>query len=231
MKRLTLFVPAAAGLFLFGGCATRRAAYAPASVPEAAAVSEKWARYRADSLPHEPTELLYDADVSRRGLTLSGTLAVRDDPGKSLSVMVAGPMGLPLARADWNGVTTEVVKYGGRGGKKISVDPEDLGDAFGIPLSARALSLLFFGLPEETPPESVAVAGENAQLTWEGGNLLCEFDASARHARRIVARGPSRNVEVSYLAWNGALPTRIRVKVSSGGSADLSLRSPRTEAP
>jgi hypothetical protein len=232
VKKLFPLVPAAAGLFLFGACAARRPAYAPATAPQAASVLETWARYRAGSLPAAPAELFYDAEVSRRGLSISGTVAVRDDPGKSLSLLVEGPLGLPVARAVWDGSTTRVTRYSSGGKEKRSAgDSPELGESLGIPLSARSLSYLFFGLPEEAPPDTLQVAGSDARLVWLGGDMACEFDVRGGRARRVLVRGPRKTVEVAYLDWSGSLPSRIRVRVSSGGTAELTLRPPEPAGP
>lgn len=224
MKKLVSLLPAAAGLFLFGACATRPAAYAPATATESASVLERWDRYRTGALPREAAELYYGAQVSRRGLSISGTLAVRDDPGRSLTLLVEGPLGVPIARAEWDGRSTRIRRYARGKDTESDGDSMELGESLGIPLSARSLSYLFFGLPEESPPESLEVAGGSARLLWQGGDVACEFDAAGGRARRVFVRGEKKSVEVAYLDWSGALPSRIRVRVSSGGTAELTLR-------
>ncbi len=191
---------------------------------------EKWDRYRSGALPGGPAELYYGAEVSRHGFSIAGTLAVRDDPGKSLTLLVEGPLGLPIARAEWDGQTTRVRRYAGGKSKEVS-GSADVGESLGIPLSARSLSYLFFGVPEESAPDSLEVAGSNARLLWQGGSVACEFDAAGGRARRVLMQSPERTVEVAYLDWSGATPSRIRVHVSSGGTAELTLLPAEASAP
>ena len=224
MKRLVSLLPAAAGLFLFGACATRPASYAPATATQSASVLEKWDRYRADALPREAAELYYGAQVSRRGFSISGTVAVRDDPGRSLTLLVEGPLGLPIARAEWDGQSTRIRRYARGKETDSGGDSLELGESLGIPLTARSLSYLFFGVPDDAPPESLEVAGASARLLWQGGVVACEFDAAGGRAKRVLVKGAEKSVEVAYLDWSGAVPSRIRVRVSPGGTAELTLQ-------
>lgn len=169
--------------------------------------------------------MFYDAQVSRSVVTMSGTLAVRDDPGKSLALRVEGPLGLPVARADWDGEVTKVFVSGSHRGEQTIAGDADLGRELGVPVSAAGLSLLLFGLPDRASPESTEIEGERAWFSWNGGAIRCDFDVSSNRAATVVARGDRGSVEVRFLEWGPALPSRIRIRASRGGSAELRLRS------
>jgi hypothetical protein len=170
-------------------------------------------------------ELFYDAEVSRSVVTMSGTLAVRDDPGKTLALRVEGPLGLPIARADWDGEETKVVVTGSRRGERTIAGDGDLSRELGVPVTANELSLLLFGLPDRAAPESTELAGERAWFSWKGGALRCDFDLSSNRVGTVVSRGERDSVEVRFLEWNAGLPSKIRIKTSRGGGAKLALRS------
>ncbi len=170
-------------------------------------------------------ELFYDAQVSRSVMTMSGTLAVRDDPGKALAQRVEGPLGLPIARADWSGGETKVFVAGSRRGEQTLATGADLSRELGVPVTPLQLSLLLFGLPDGGPPEGARVFGERARLSWQGGALECEFDSSSSRVASIESRGERNSVEVRFLDWSSGLPSRIRIKTSQGTGAELTLRS------
>jgi hypothetical protein len=210
-------------LFL-ASCATRPPAR-PATSEEAAKLLTAWADYRRAALARGPTELFYDAEVSRSVVTMSGTLAVRDDPGKTLALRVQGPLGLPVARADWNGEETKVVVSGSRKGERTIAGDADLGRELGFPVTAAELSLLLYGLPDSGSPEKTELAGTRAWFSWKGGALRCDFDPSTGRVGTVVSRGERDSVEVRFLDWSAGLPSRIQIKTSRGGSARLVLRS------
>jgi len=203
------------------GCATRLSRR-PATAAETAAIVARWETFRQAVLARPAAELFYDARARRSIFSTSGVAAVRDDPGRSLTVVLEGPAGLALARASWDGARTVVRRAG---------DPRDdrefEGDApltpLGIPLSAPSLSLLLFGLPDASPPESVELAGATPWLSWRGGALSCELDPSGR-ARRVMSLDGRRRVEIRFPEWSGGIPSRIRIDAAHGGRADLALR-------
>jgi hypothetical protein len=219
-------VAAGAALALAAGCATGPRSFVPASSEEARRVLARWDEFRRGALSPGAMELFYDARISRHGLSIRGELAVRDDPGRQLRLRVSGPMGAPVARADWDGTRAVAVIYDQkRGDRTVRSDGPEFGEVFGIPLSARELSLAFFGLPEEEAPGGLAVSRDRARLLWRGGDLFCDFDLGRGSPDRIVARSPGRRVEIRYLSWNGSLPSGIRADASPGGRAELSLRT------
>jgi hypothetical protein len=170
-------------------------------------------------------ELFYDAQVSRSVVTMSGTLAARDDPGKALALRVEGPLGLAVARADWNGQETKVLVVSSRKGEQTLAAGEDLSRALGVPVTPQQLSLVLFGLPDGAAPEGTELVGERARFSWQGGALRCEFDSSSNRVASIESRGARNSVEVRFLEWSAGLPSRIRIKTSQGAGAELVLRS------
>jgi hypothetical protein len=209
---------------VFDSCATRPA-LRPATAEESVRLLEAWELYRQAAVARGPMELFYEAQVSKRFLAVSGSLAVRDDPGRTLALRVEGPLGLPVARADWDGEETKVFVAGSRAGERTLSGDEDLSRALGIPVTAAQLSWLLYGLPDGTAPESAELAGERAWFSWYGGSLRCDFDPSSRRVGTVLCRGARDSIEVRYLDWQSNLPSRIRIKASRGGGADLTLRS------
>jgi hypothetical protein len=214
-----VLVPAAAVLLALAGCAAR-VPRRPATAAEAAGILARWDSFRDAVLARPAAELFYEARARRSLASESGIAAIRDDPGRTLTVVLEEG-GLPVARASWDGTRT-VVRRTGR-----SEEREIEGDApltpIGIPLSARSLSLLLFGLPDASPPESVAIAGESPWLSWNGGALSCELDSAGR-PRRVVSAASGRTVEIRFAEWSEGIPSRIRLEASGGGSAELRLR-------
>ena len=210
-------------LFL-ASCATRPAAR-PATAEESAKLLAAWGDYRRAALARGPMELFYDAEVSRSIVAMSGTLAVRDDPGKTLALRVAGPLGLPVARADWDGAETKIVLSGSHPREKTIAGDADLSRELGFPVTAAELSMLLYGLPDAGAPEKTELAGSRARFSWKGGALRCDFDPSSGRVETIVSRGERDSVEVRFLEWNAGMPSRIRIRTSRGGAARLALRS------
>ncbi len=151
---------------------------------------------------------------------MSGIAAVRAAPGRSLTIVVEGPAGLPIARAEWDGVRT-TVRREGKGEQTLEGDGAL--SALGIPLPASALSLLIFGLPDAAPPERVEIGAHAAWLSWRGGALSCEIDPAGRPVR-VLVRDAARKVEIDFREWTADLPSRIGISVSTGGTASLTLR-------
>jgi outer membrane biogenesis lipoprotein LolB len=217
-------VPAIALLsssILIGSCATSRTAAPPSVTPEQARLA--WEAFRGRARELGRVELLFDASVTRRGDTVSGTISVADDPGRALTLQAEGPFGIRMARGVWEEGRVVVETFGHKS-RKVESDPERFGEAFGVPLSARELSWIFVGLPDDADPDDIAVSEGIARLTWGQGRLLADFDLSRGLVVRIVARG-SRQVEVRYRDWRGDVPAAIAARVTSGESAELVLRS------
>ena len=201
-------------------CATgipRRTAAPPA---RAAEIALRWKAFRSSVLARQAVELYYDARL-RRGL-LSGTFvaAVRDEPGRALAVVIEGPLGAAVARAKWDGRTTVIERAGHAAAGGDSPTLADLG----VPISARPLSLLLFGLPDETPPDAVELAGGAAWLSWRDGALACEFDDAGLTVRRVLSREGPTPIDIRYSGWDGGIPSRISIRISGGGRADLVAR-------
>lgn len=215
---------AVVAILFLASCATQPAAR-PATAQESAKLLETWSEYRRMALSRGPMELFYDAEVSRHVVAISGTLAVRDDPGKTLALRVEGPLGLPLARADWNGEETKVFVSGSRKGEQTITGDADLSRELGVPVTAAELSLLLFGLPDGASPETTELAGQRAWFSWKGGMLRCDFDLSSNRVGTVISRGDRDSVEIRFLDWSAGLPSRIRIKTSRGGGASLALRS------
>ena len=201
------------------GCAGR-GGRRPATAQEAAAVVSRWDAFRDAVMSRPAAELFYDAVARRSVFSMSGVAAVRAVPGRSLTIVVEGPAGLPVARASWDGVTT-VVQREGKGEKVVEGDGAL--SALGIPLPASSLSLLLFGLPDPASPERVEIGAGRAWLSWRGGALACEIDPAGRPVR-VIARDASRKIEIRYPEWTGGLPSRIGITVSTDGTASLALR-------
>lgn len=195
-----------------------------ATPEQAAEILRRWDVYRDAVLARPPMELFYDATAHRSVFSESFVAAVRDQPGRSLSIVLEGPLGLPLARARWEGGETVIERPGKSPLEKTVQNGAALSD-FGIPLSAQSLSLLLFGLPETARPERVELAGGNARFSWNDGALSCEFDLDGGRARRVFSRDAKRQVEIRYLEWRDGIPSHIRIDVSTGGSAELVLTS------
>jgi hypothetical protein len=170
-------------------------------------------------------ELFYDAEVSRSVVTATGTLAVRDVPGKALSIRVEGPLGTTLASADWSGDETRIFVAGRRGGERSIPAGSDLSRELGVPVTPIQLSWLLYGLPDPDAPEATRVGGEHAWFSWNNDALRCDFDPSTRRVGMVVSRGNGASVEVHFLGWEAGLPSRIRITTSRGGGAELTLRS------
>lgn len=217
-------------MILLTACATP-GRFVPVPALEAAQLLKKWGAFQRRALAGGKQELFYRAEASRHGLGLSGTLSVLDDPGKLLLLRVEGPLGIPLARADWDGRNTTVETFSGKHRVRKEADNASFGRAFGIPLSARSLSLLFLGVPESLPPESLLSNGGETRYLWSGGALSCDFDNARGLPLRVVSRGQGNEVEVRYLDWSGPLPSRIRLDVASGGSAELDLIQANLSSP
>ena len=213
----------AAAFLLLASCATRPSTR-PATAQESENLLRAWGEYRRSALERGPMELFYDARVSRSVVSMSGTLAVRDDPGRSLVLRVEGPFGAPLARADWDGKETRVFVAGPRGKERTIAGDEDLSRELGFPVTAAGLSLLLYGLPDGEAPESTELAGERAWFSWKGGAVRCDFDAASNRVGTVISRGDRDSVEVRFLEWSGGMPSRIRMRSSRGGSARLALR-------
>ena len=208
-------------------CATGIPRRRAATAPEAAAIVRRWESCRDAILGRPPLERFYDARARRSVFSGTFVAAVRDDPGRSLSVVVEGPLGVPIARARWDGERT-VVERSGIPAKRFSDAAPPGGDApladIGVPLSARTLSLLLVGLPDTARPDVVELTGDAAWLTFGGSGLACEFDAAQGRVRRVVSLARGRRVEVRYGAWDGGVPSRVAIRVSGGGSAELVAR-------
>ena len=169
------------------------------------------------------TELAYDAEVSRKLLSFSGSVSAMNLPGQSLLLRVDGFFGLPVASAEWNGSETRI-RVTGKGSERRVAAGGDLTDVLGVPLSAEQVSLMLFGLPERSDPESLEIRGSRVWPSWRGGSLKCEFDAGEGRPAAIFSRGERKSVEIRYLEWAGGIPSHIRIR-SDSGSADLTLRS------
>lgn len=183
-------------------------------------ILSRWNAYREAVLARPPAELYYDARVRRSMWAASGVAAVRDAPGRSFEVVVEGPAGLPVARASWDGVRTTVA----RDGRTRTFDGDEALSTVGVPVSARSLSLLLFGLPDAAPPEAVEIGESRPWLSWRGGALTCALDPEGR-ATRVLARDGERSVEIRFAKWESGMPSRIRIAASPGGSAELALRA------
>jgi hypothetical protein len=172
-------------------------------------------------------EIFYEARIRRSVLSGSFVAAVRCEPGRSLAVVVEGPLGAPVARARWDGRTTVVE----REGRPIRDSDGSLTLAdLGLPLSARSLSLLLFGLPDTLPPETTELAGDGAWLTWSGGAVACAFSDAGGTVGRVVVRETDRQIDIRYAEWKEGLPSRIAIAVSGGGRAELVVK-PEEKAP
>lgn len=202
---------------LASACAGR--ARRPATAAETEAVLSRWSAYRESVLSRPAAELWYDARVRRSVYGTSGVAAVRDAPGRSFEVVIEGPAGVALARATWDGARTTVV----REGRSRTFDGDAALSEVGVPLSARSLSLLLFGLPDASPPEAVEIGSSGPWLSWRGGALTCALDSSGR-AIRVLARDDERSVEVRFADWENGIPSRVRIAGSPGGTAELALR-------
>jgi hypothetical protein len=93
-----------------------------------------------------------------------------------------------------------------------------------VPISARSLSLLLFGVPDEDPPDAFELAGDAAWLSWRGGSLACEFDDSRMTVRRVLSREGGSSLDIRYASWDAGFPSRIAIRISGGGRADLIAR-------
>lgn len=209
---------AAAAIALLSACAGRIPPGVPADPVRASAALRAWETFRASVVSRGPEEIFYDVSARRSIVSGSFVAAVRCEPGRSLSVVLEGPLGAPLGRARWDGTRT-VVERGGA----VSEGETSLAE-LGIPLPARELSTLFFGLPESEAPDRVTVADGALWLAWKN-DIACVFDPSGPRVDRVVARSGGRRVEIVYSEWKDGTPTRIRIDVAHGGRADLVLRS------
>ena len=208
-------------------CATGIPRRRAATAERTAAIVRRWESCRAEILGRPPLERFYDARARRSVFSGTFVAAVRDDPGRSLSVVVEGPLGVPIARARWDGERTTVERSGTpakRFSDEASPGSEPPLADIGVPLSARALSLLLVGLPDTARPDVVELTGDAAWLTFRGSGLACEFDAEQGRVRRVLSLGRGRRVDVRYGAWEGGVPSRIAIRVSGRGSADLVAR-------
>ena len=218
-KPLGLAVTAAALALLASGCAGR-AGHRPATAAEAAAILSRWDGFRESVLARAPSELFYDATARRSVFAMSGVAAVRVVPGRSLAIVVEGPAGLPIARADWDGARTTVRREGKR---EQTLEGDAVLSDLGIPLPASSLSLLLFGLPDAASPDRVEIGAPGARLSWRAGSVACEIDPAGRPLR-VLARDASRKVEIDFREWVDGVPSRIGISVSTGGTASLALR-------
>lgn len=200
-------------------CATGIPRTTAAPAARAAEIALRWETFRSSVLARPAAELFYEARLRRNVLSGTFIAAVRDEPGRTLSVVVEGPLGAAVARARWDGKTTVIE----RAGHAAAGDPPTLAD-LGVPISARSLSLLLFGLPDENPPDSVELAGDAAWLSWRGGSLACEFDDAGMTVRRVLSREGGAPLDIRYSNWDGGAPSRITIRISGGGRADLVAR-------
>jgi hypothetical protein len=221
-RRLLASTVLAAALGSLFACTTAER-LRPASPTEAGRFLEEWTRFRAPILARGLTELSYDAEVSRRLLSFSGSVSALNLPGQSLLLRVDGFFGLPVARAEWDGTETRI-RIAGKTAERTVGAGGDLSEVLGVPLSAEQISLMLFGLPDRSDPETLEFRGSRAWPSWRGGTLRCEFDAGEGHPFAIFSRGERQHVEIRYLGWADGIPTRIRIR-SASGTADLSLRS------
>jgi hypothetical protein len=202
-------------------CSTGIPRREPASASRAAEIGRRWADFRAAVLGRPTVELFYEARIRRSVLSGTFVAAVRDEPGRSLAVVVEGPLGVPVARARWDGQTTVIEREGrsvrDSGGSATLAE-------LGLPLSPRSLSLLLFGLPDTGPPETTELAGDGAWLTWRGGALACAFSDARGTVGRVLVRETDRKIDIRYAEWNAGLPSRIAIAVSGGGRAELVAR-------
>lgn len=232
-RRVDAFARAAslaAAVAFFGACATRPLRRVPATPAQAAGILPRWQVFRDAAVARPPVELFYDVRATRSVFSESFVAAVRDDPGRSLFVVVEGPLGVALARATWDGSKT-VVERLDRPAKARAGEGDGSLSTFGIPLSARALSLLLFGVPEISPPERVELQDGHAWLSWEGGGLACEFDPAAALPLGVVVGEGRRRVTARFLGWRQGIPSRITLVMSGGGRAELVLRTEGEAAP
>src|SRR5262249_31641160 len=154
--------------------------------------------------------LVYDAEVSRKLLTFSGSLEAINSPGRKLVLRLEGFFGLPVARAEWDGTQT-TIRVGGRERERRLDAGGDLSEVLGVPLSAEQISLMLFGLPDRADPEKIEIRGSRAWPSWRGGSVLCEFDTASGRPTAIYARSDQRKVEIRYLDWTDGIPSRIRI--------------------
>jgi hypothetical protein len=215
----------AAILWTLVSCATGVPRRKPATAARAAEIGRRWEVFREAVLARPAEELFYEARIRRSVLSGTFVAAVRDDPGRSLAVVVEGPLGAPVARARWDGQTTRIEREGraarDSGGSSTLAE-------LGLPLSARALSLLLFGLPDTAPPETIELAGDAAWLTWRGGAVACAFADARGTVERVLFREADRQVDIRYAEWNAGVPTRIAMAVSGGGRAELVVKPGET---
>lgn len=213
-----LRLAAAAALVLLSACVSHGPSGVPAGAERTASILRAWDAFRASVVSRSAEELFYDVSARRSVVSGSFGAAVRCEPGRSLTVVLEGPLGAPLGRARWDGTRTVVE----RGGKTTE------GDAalavLGIPLPPRALSTLLFGLPETSAPDRVTLAGAAIWLAWRGDDVACAFDPTAPRVDRVVSRAGGPRVEILYSGWENGTPTRIRIDVERGGRAELVLR-------
>ena len=231
-RRLPISVPLRAAAFAallstFISCATGIPRRHPATADRAAEIGRRWEIFRKGVLDRSAAELFYEARIRRSVLSGTFVAAVRDDPGRSFTVVVEGPLGAPVARARWDGKTT-VVEREGRPVRDSGAS-STLAE-LGLPLSARSLSLLLFGLPDTAPPETTELAGDGAWLTWRGGAIACAFADARGTVERVVIRESDREVDIRYADWNAGIPSRITLAVSGGGRAEL-VAKPAESAP
>ncbi len=128
-----------------------------------------------------------------------------------------------MARAEWDGTETRI-RITGKGKERTVGPGGDLSEVLGVPLSAEQISLMLFGLPDKSDPETLEFRGTRAWPSWRGGSLRCEFDAGEGHPSAIFSKGERQSVEIRYLGWTDGIPARIRIR-SASGSAELTLRS------
>jgi len=214
---------------LLAGCASRVAPRVPATPAQAAAVLPKWQAFRDGILALPPAERFYDVRASRSMFSQSFVVAVRDDPGRSLLVVVEGPLGVAVARASWDGGRMLVERLDSPARERGGAHEETLA-SFGVPLPAKAVSTLLVGIPEVSPPEGVEMDGRRTWLSWDGGRVACQIEPSMARPVRAVFRQGRRRVEIRFAEWRAGMPSRIAIEISGGGRADLVLRPPEGES-
>jgi hypothetical protein len=145
--------------------------------------------------------LLYDARISQGLARSSGTLAVvlgRD----SVSAVLTGPFGAPLARFD---------------------DGALVGEGFRpVPIEPPALRALIEGAWREPGATVAGISGETARLTWPGVEGVLDVPRAAFESLRIDRREGS--VEAVYGGARNPFPERVDLReVRTGSRLKLAL--------
>ena len=183
-------------LFVSGGCAGRRhRTFSPPGEADAATALTAWKDAVARVASAPGARLLYDARISQGLGRSSGTLAVVLGD-VSISAVLTGPFGAPLARYESGALTGENIRP--------------------VPIDASALRALVEGVWREPGATVAGISGSEARLTWPGVEGVLDVPRAVFESLRVERR--EGRVEATYGGARNPYPEKVDAEDLRTGS-------------